>query len=274
MGSLPMMPGQAGGMATGGQNAGIPVLGNSAGRNQTSPPIGNGAGAVPSSGVAAPTGSTGGLGMMPQTGYKPSNGLSIGNQKQSIAGSGSKALPLGSPSVANAGSGTGAIGTPTGGGTGTGALQGLTTQQQQQVTKQLKDIYGKGEGSLLGSLLNNLGSNNSSYMQAYTQAMAKQNQEGFNTLQTAQGNAGIGADSSTAAIADSNYWSGVTAQEGLQEQQLQMAQIQDTMGLVTGMEHASQQEVSSGGWLNTISQLVGAGTSVANTVSDIMPGWF
>lgn len=110
---------------------------------------------------------------------------------------------------------------------------------------QLVDIYGKGTGNLIASEIGNLGSNDSSYMQAYDKAMAVQNAENLATLNTTLGNEGIGANSSTAAIENADFMSGVTSQEGFQEQQLQMNDLAQLLGLTESTEDASQKEVSS-----------------------------
>jgi hypothetical protein len=131
-------------------------------------------------------------------------------------------------------------------------------QQQQELNKQLVDIYGKGEGNLLNSEISNLGSDDSSYMQAYEAAMAPVNAENLSTLNTTLGNSGVGANSSTAAIANADFEANVTSGEGLQEQQLQMNDLQNLLGLTTGLEGSSQAEVSSSGWgefLNSVGSL-------------------
>lgn len=118
--------------------------------------------------------------------------------------------------------------------------------------KQLIDIYGKGTGSLLSSEILNLGSNDSTYMQAYKNAMAPTNAENLAILNTTLGNEGIGADSSTAAIENADFMKGVTTQEGLQEQQLQMNDLAQLLGLTESTMGDSAKEVSSGGFLNDL----------------------
>lgn len=124
--------------------------------------------------------------------------------------------------------------------------------------KQLTDIYGKGTGNLLASEISNLGSEDSSYMQAYKKAIAPINAENLATLNTTLGNEGISSDSSTAAIENADFMSNVTAQEGLQEKQLQMNDLAQLLGLTESTMSDSRDEVSSGGFLNDIGAVLNA----------------
>lgn len=250
--SLPTMPGAAGGAVTGQANAGLPVLAGKAGNNQFSPTAGIGKTNKPINTV--PTAITGSP--MSAPGGSPIN---------------TPPQPVGAPPTTGTGSGTSAAPVANDGNT----LAGYTPQQTQQLQKQLNDIYGKGEGGLLFSEISNLGSNDSSYMQAYTQAMSKQTAEGTSTIDTSLGNAGISANSSTAAIETGDYLSGVTSQEGLQEQQLIQQQQQQAIGLTQGLQQASQAENSTS-WLSTLAQVAGVGATLAGVsgASGSLPGLF
>lgn len=125
------------------------------------------------------------------------------------------------------------------------------------LNKQLTDTFGKGEGSLLSSEISNLGSDDSSYMKAYEDAMAQPNAENLTTLNTTLGNEGVSGNSSTAAIANADFQTGITSQEGLQEQQLEQTQIQDLLSLTEGLQGPSAEEVSSGGFLNDLGAIAG-----------------
>lgn len=144
-------------------------------------------------------------------------------------------------------------------------LAGQTAKQNQELNKQLVDTFGKGEGNLLNTEIGNLGSADSSYMQAYEKAMQQPNAENLATLNTTLGNEGVSGDSSTAAIANADYQTGITNQEGLQEQQLQMNDEQNLLGLTQGLEGQSAAEVASGGFLNDIGSVLGAVGSVASS---------
>ena len=121
----------------------------------------------------------------------------------------------------------------------------IPVSQQTASQKQLDNVFGKGIGGDISSVINNLGSNDSTYMQAYTAAMAPQNAENLATLNTTLGNSGISANSSTAAIANADFQSQVTSQEGLQEQQLQQLDEQNLIGLLTSTEGPANKQAST-----------------------------
>jgi len=140
--------------------------------------------------------------------------------------------------------------------------------------KQLVDIYGKGTGNLLSSEIANLGSNDSTYMQAYKDAMAPTNAENLATLSTTLANEGVGADSSTAAIEKADFEKGVTADEGLQEQQLQMNDLNQLLGLTESTLSDSAKEVSSGGFLNDLGSVLSSlpGGSILGSIMNKFGG--
>lgn len=232
MATMPTIPGAAGGAVTGAKNAGMPVFG-SAGRNQFSP------GLNPTSIATKPV-----LGSLP----------------------GNPAAVTGQPPVPTT---TGLPPNPTAGG---GILQGgnplapgnAPYKLDTNINKQLTDIYGKGVGGALATVLQNLGSNDSSYIEAYKQAMAGQQAEDISTIGTSLGNAGISADSSTAAIEKADYMARSTAQLGMQEQQLIQQQTQDTIGILQGTQKDAASETASS-WLDTFGQVAGiAGTFIGD----------
>lgn len=246
------VPGAAGGAVTGQKNMGLPVLGGQAGKNQYSPTSG-----IPTAPVMQP----------PTNGVRPVNtspvaSAAVTGQPPSVnAGGAMSGTP---PPTAINTQPTAAQGTTAGGASTatSGTLAGYTPQQTQQLQKQLNDIYGKGEGGLLFSLFSNLGSNDSAYMDAYHTAMGKTQAEGLATIDTGLGNAGISANSSTAAIEKGDYLSGLSAQEGLQEQQLIQNQTQEAIGLTQGLQQDASAENSTS-WLNTAAQVVGIGATLA-----------
>lgn len=262
--------GVAGGAVTGQANKGMPVLGGQAGTNQFSP-----VSAIPSTGPTAgpnngiqpintsPVASAGAMGNPNAPINTPPGAINSGG-----AMSGTPPQPTGSGS--NSSSGTSSSGssaapgaTPVNNGN---PIAGYTPQQTAALQKQLNDTYGAGEGGELFSLMQNLGSNDSSYMTAYNQAMSKQTAEGQASLSTAQGNAGISSNSSTAAIENADYQSGVQSQAGLQEQQLLQTQMGDAINLTESTEGATAAENSTS-WLNTLSQVVGIGSQVVGDVT-------
>lgn len=261
MGTVPT--GLAGGLATGQRNMGMPVPNSGSGRNGLSPVT---SGGVPSSpigprnGTAAPI--TSPASSPSVTGQPPSNVPGAfqapGQQNHALNSPSTQTPPASATATAASTPAAGTVGNDG------NTLAGYTPQQTQQLQKQLNDIYGKGEGGLLSSLLMNLGSNDSSYMDAYKQAMSKSTAEGMATLDTSLGNAGISSNSSAAAIEKADYMSGVTSQEGLQEQQLILQQQQEAIGLTQGLQGDAKAENSTS-WIDTLGQVAGvAGTFIGD----------
>ena len=270
--AIPTIPGAAGGAVTGQRNMGIPVQGNAGGLNQFSPGGGNplmpptggtsslpgvsavSTGALPNQSQAPWMAPNMNMTMHPTAMMGPSSGGGRDHNQSHIAG----AAPVTAPgqSTATAPQGVGAPppvpGQP-------------STQQQQQLEKQLTDIYGKGTGKSLATLINNLGSNDSQYMQAYQTAMAKVQAEGLSTIGTSLGNAGISADSSTSAIEKGSYLSGLGAQAGLQEQQLLQQETGLKANLLASTEGAAKAEVGTS-WMDTLGQVLGIAGTVAGDV--------
>lgn len=142
----------------------------------------------------------------------------------------------------------------------------LAGSNPQDLSKQLNDVFGKGVGGALDSTITNLGSNDSTYMQAYTKAMAQPNAENLATLNTTLGNSGVSADSSTAAIANADFQSNVSAQEGLQEQQLQQTDEQNLIGLLTSTQGAANKEASTSVWGDIGAVLGAVGSDVGSAL--------
>lgn len=149
-----------------------------------------------------------------------------------------------------------------------GALINATSSSQNSTSNELNNIFGSGVGGLINSEIANLGSQNSSYMQNYENAMAPENAENLASLQTTLGNEGVGANSSTAAIAQSNFETGVSSQEGLQEQQLQMNDLSQLLGLTESIEQPAQ-EAQQNTWESELGSVLG---EVGGTAGGIMLG--
>lgn len=241
-------------------NAGKPVTGNTGVANPNGPtsPIGS---PVPIANPVGPIGNnnggllSGNLNLLPSATGNPANGLLTTNPVPVAGyntGSPSSTVPVNSSQT-----------TPNALGAST-----LTANQNKQLT----DTFGKGTGSLLASEISNLGSDDSSYMQAYEKAMAGTNAENLATLNTTLGNEGISSNSSTAAIENADFEAGVTSQEGLQEQQLQMNDLNQLIGLTESIEAPSVAEVNSGGFLNDLGQVIGDAGSIASDIEGIPSG--
>jgi hypothetical protein len=240
MGTMATIPGAAGGAVTGQKNIGLPVLGGKFGTNGSSPIAGIGVTGAPGAKAITPGASPGSTGAIPGAPLRP-----IMTQP-SAAAPGSTALPVAAPGAPNNGN----------------PVSSTAPGVPANLSKQLTDIYGKGEGGLIGSIIGNLGSNDSSYIQAYQTALAKQSSMDLSTIGTTLSNAGISADSSTSAIEKSNYQSGVAAQVGIQEQQLINQQQQQLIGVTTGMQGAAAAQTATS-WLDTVGQ-------VANIAGDFV----
>jgi hypothetical protein len=147
----------------------------------------------------------------------------------------------------------------------------FSTQQQTNSGKQLTDVFGKGVGGDINSVINNLGSNDSTYMQAYQNAMANPNAEASASLLTTLGNAGVSANSSTAAIGLADLGGQETSQEGLQEAQLQQTDEQNLIGLLQGTQGAANKEASTSVWgdIGSVLGAVGADAGAALGSTDL-----
>jgi hypothetical protein len=228
-----------GAISTGLQNAGLTPVGNGAGSTLPGP-----------SGLSTMTPANtapGAPGMIPTS-----------SPVSSVAGMPNPATPGGSPgalaptppgvvppgttppgSVVNGGNGV-SITTGTGGTTGS-----VNPQGQTDTLNQLENQYGAGIGGTIASTLSNLGSNNSTYMQAYEASVAQPNAENLATLDTTLGNQGVSANSSTAAIANADFATGVASQEGLQEQQLLQSQTGESVNLLESLEGVANKNQST-----------------------------
>lgn len=231
-----MMSGDAGQVSKGMQAQGIQPIGNGGGSN------------LPGPTAMAQVAST--PGAVPLAAANPIVQNSVGGAPVGVVPA---QAPVTTPNTLTPGGPVGTI---------PGAVQG-------QLDSQLTDVFGKGVGGAIDSTIANLGSTNSTYMQAYQAAMAQPNAEALATLQTAQGNAGISANSSAAAIGTADLLSSETAQEGLQEQQLQQTDQQDLIGLLTSTEGAANKEASTSVWGDIGSVLGAVGSDAATAAGAI-----
>lgn len=145
----------------------------------------------------------------------------------------------------------------------TAGTQSVDPTNAANQSHQLNDVFGKGIGGDINSAINNLGSNDSSYIQAFQKQMAQPNAENLSTLNTTLGNAGVGANSSTMAIADADFEAGVSSQEGSFISQLQQTDQQNLLGLLTGTEGAANKEASTSVWGDIGNVLQGIGQTAA-----------
>jgi hypothetical protein len=238
-----MMTGQTGKVSTGMNNLGLPPIGNRTGVQTPS------VGAVPGASATIP-------GQSPISpvlqGVRPNpltsgtlltpNGGVPGGQTTLGSGNTGSGAPVGSSggtiSIGTGGSNTVSVDTTS------GPFAGMNEGQINETLKQLRDTYGNGIGTLLFSTMANLGGQNDQYMQAYEKAMAGPNAENLATLNTTLGNSGVSANSSTAAIANADFQSNVTAQEGLQEAQLQKQDATLSASILEGILPTEAKQTS------------------------------
>lgn len=201
-------------------------------------PVGNGAGAqTPGPSTVAPTI----MQPSPTATSAPITGAGLGSVTPGALAPAGVVPPGTTPpeSVVSGGNGVSIT-------TGEGGLTGSVNPTGEVDTlNQLQNQYGAGIGGTIASTLENLGSNNSSYMQAYEQSLAQPTAENLATLNTTLGNEGASGNSSAAAIANADYLSGVTAQEGLQSQQLEQSDIGEEVGLLGSLEGVANKNQST-----------------------------
>lgn len=94
---------------------------------------------------------------------------------------------------------------------------GFAGTNWKSFANELGKIYGKGVGSELYGFLDSGGGYNSALttqaIDAQTALMNRQAQTGYGNLESGLGEAGIGPNSSVAALEGSNFWSNVTTAE-------------------------------------------------------------
>ena len=146
---------------------------------------------------------------------------------------------------------------------------------ENDLQKQLIDIYGKGVGGSLYSLLNNMSGTDSTVLQEYVQSLQPHMAKAQANTNASLGAGGVSANSSVAAIADSNLQAQETASIAGESANLTQSQEQLTASLLSGMEGKSAAEVATSGWStfgNVMGDIaadagavLGGGTAATNT---------
>jgi len=119
---------------------------------------------------------------------------------------------------------------------------------QNDLQKQLTDIYGKGTGGSLFSLLNNMSGTNSTILQEFIQSLVPQEAKASADVNASLGAEGVGANSSVNAIAQSNLKSQEFAAISGESANLTQNQEQLTAQILEGTSGASAKETASSGW--------------------------
>lgn len=154
---------------------------------------------------------------------------------------------------------------PTAGLPGTGT-PGATDALQD---KQLVDIYGKGVGGDVNTLLDSIGGANSATLDEFKASLVPQEATAQANLNASLGAAGVGANSSVAAIGDANLQAQETAAIAGETAQLTQSGQQLDAQLLTGMEGDASKEVASSGWdvfgdvMNAVGGLAGQTVAAA-----------
>jgi hypothetical protein len=146
---------------------------------------------------------------------------------------------------------------------------------ENDLQKQLTDIYGKGVGGSLYSLLSNMSGTNSTVLQEYIQSLQPQMAKAQANTNASLGAGGVSANSSVAGLADASLQAQETAAIAGESANLTQSQEQLTASLLSGMENKASAEVATSGWstfgnvMGDISADVGAvlngGTAATDT---------
>lgn len=138
---------------------------------------------------------------------------------------------------------------------------------ENDLQKQLIDIYGKGVGGSLFALLNNMSGSDSTILQQYIASLQPQMATAQANTNAALGAGGVSANSSVAAIADANLQSQEFAAISGESAKLTMSQEELTAQLLSGMEGPAAKEVATSGWdvfANVMNNITG---DIGNIVS-------
>ena len=136
---------------------------------------------------------------------------------------------------------------------------------ENDLQKQLIDIYGKGTGGSLYALLNNMSGTNSTILQEFIQSLGPQEAQAQASTNAALGAGGVSANSSVAAIADSNLQAQEFAAISGESAQLTQSQEELTANILSGMENKSSAEVSTSAW-STFGNVMGDISSDVGTI--------
>lgn len=219
----------------------LPVS-NKAGNNQTSPGIGGATGKAPT--LPFSSGSTTGQNPFFHSGPTPvAPGVSAFPQ----SGASSPVAP-GLPATPQA-SGSDPWSSPSP--YSQGSLYDPTSSYSNgmsNIDKQLIDMYGKGVGGMLNSILAGMSGTDSQIFKQWLAGQQPVQASERAQLQGTLGQEGISGNSSVSAIANSNLTAQFNAQAAQENSNLMTQQLQDTIGILTGMQGAASKEVASSGW--------------------------
>lgn len=144
---------------------------------------------------------------------------------------------------------------------------------ENDLQKQLTDIYGKGVGGSIFSLLSNMSGSNSTILQNYIKSLQPQFAQQEAGIRRNLGAMGVSGNSSVAAIGESNLAAQENALIAGESARLTDEQQQMTLSALMGMKGDASKEVASSGW-DVFSQVIDAGSKVFGQLGDagLIPG--
>lgn len=137
---------------------------------------------------------------------------------------------------------------------------------ENDLQKQLIDIYGKGVGGSLYTLLSGMSGTNSTILQQYIASLQPQFAKSQADLGASLGAGGVSENSSVAALGEANLKAQEDATIAGESARLTTAQEDLTASLLGGMSGASAKEVASSGW-NVFAQIMEGVGNVAGTIA-------
>jgi len=138
---------------------------------------------------------------------------------------------------------------------------------QNDLQKQLVDIYGKGVGGSLFSLLNSMSGTDSTVLQEYIKSLQPQMAQAQANTNAALGAGGVSANSSVAAIADSNLNAQEQASIAGESAKLTQSEEMITAQILQGMQGAASKEVATSAWSTFADVMNNITGDVGNVVS-------
>jgi len=146
---------------------------------------------------------------------------------------------------------------------------GSTSNNSSNSGQQLTDIYGAGIGGDISNLLNSIGGTNSATLQEFNQSLQPQEATAQANLNASLGAGGVSANSSVAALGNSNLQAQEMATIAGEDAQLTQSGQNLEASVLDGTEKAAQAEVSQS-WLTDLGEVVQGVGQVAGNVAKSM----
>jgi hypothetical protein len=132
----------------------------------------------------------------------------------------------------------------------TGSLYNTASSQpgQTDINKQLLDILGKGVGGSLDNILKGMSGTDSAIFQQWLAGQRPVQAQEQAQLETTFGAQGLSPNSTVSALGESNLQAQFNAQAAQVNQGLMSQQLQDTLGVLQGLEGPAIKEVATSPW--------------------------